>query len=289
MPEPGSRPQQQVIEYFQRRESRWGYALLLDGSKHFGYYPPGSERIPMATAVRLMADRLGQALGLPAGALVLDAGCGEGGVALHLATTLGLRVEGIDLQPQSVRRATRKARRRRALDLVRFQVMDYSALGFPERHFDGVYTMEALVHAPDSGAALAQFHRVLKPGGRLALFEYSLAPRQQLTARQREVFDTINRDAAMHSLPTFVHGSFPALLHAAGFEDVTVEDVTERMLPMLRRLARLGWAPYQLSRLLRMQRLAFNATAAVEAYRHRVWRYNVVTAAKPPGGRPPPS
>src|SRR6266545_2057468 len=234
MPEAGSRPQQQVIEYFQRRESRWGYALLLDGSKHFGYYPPGSERIPMATAVRLMTDRLGQALGLPAGALVLDAGCGEGGVALHLATSLRLRAEGIDLQPQSV-------------------------------------------------------HRVLKPGGRLALFEYSLAPRQQLTARQREVFDTINRDAAMHSLPTFVHGSFPALLHAAGFEDVTVEDVTERMLPMLRRLARLGWAPYQLSRLLRMQRLAFNATAAVEAYRHRVWRYNVVTAAKPPGGQPPPS
>jgi hypothetical protein len=37
-----------------------------------------------------------------------------------------------------------------------------------------------------------------------------------------------------------------------------------------------------------MQRLAFNAMAAVEAYRHRVWRYNVVTAAKAPGGRPPP-
>jgi sterol 24-C-methyltransferase len=281
MPEPGSRPQQQVIEYFQRWESRWGYALLLDGSKHFGYYPPGSERIPMATAMRLMADRLGRALALPAGGLVLDAGCGEGGVALHLAATLGLRVEGIDPQPQSIRRATTRARRRRAHGLVRFQVMDYSALGFPGRHFDGVYTMESLVHAPDCGAALAQFHRVLKPGGRLVLFEYSLAPRQQLSVRQREVFDAISRDAAMHSLPGFVHGGFPALLRMAGFEDVTVEDATERMLPMLRRLARLGWAPYQLSRLLRRERLVVNAMAAVEAYRHRVWRYNLVTAAKP--------
>jgi len=44
----------------------------------------------------------------------------------------------------------------------------------------------------------------------------------------------------MHSLPGFVHGGFPARLRTAGFEDVVVEDITERMLPMLRRLAR-GW------------------------------------------------
>jgi len=111
----------------------------------------------MAAAQTLMADRLGQALELPRGALVLDAGCGQGAVALRLAETLGLHVEGVDLQPDNIRSATRKAARRQALDRTRFQVMDYARLRFPDERFDGVYTLESLVHAPDSQAALRQF------------------------------------------------------------------------------------------------------------------------------------
>jgi SAM-dependent methyltransferase len=159
--------------------------------------------------------------------------------------------------------------------------MDYRRLRFPDGHFDGVYTMETLVHAFDSAAVLGELHRVLKPGGRLVLFEYSMAPRGELTARQRRVFDAIIAESAMHSLPGFVHGCFPALLHAAGFREVAVQDVSERMLPMLRRLAQVFWLPYQLSRPLGRQRRLVNALAAVEAYRYQaVWRY-IVTASKP--------
>jgi len=275
-------PQQQVIDYYRRLESRLGYTLLLGGTKHFGWYPPGSERLPMRAALPLMEDRLGRALDLPRGALVLDAGCGRGAVALRMATAFGLRVEGVDILAGDIRRARRKAARRGTADRTRFQVMDYQRLAFADGHFDGAYTMETLVHAPDSAAVLGELRRVLKPGGRLVLFEYSLAPRGDLTARQRRVFDAIIAESAMHGLPGFVHGSFPALLHAAGFRDVAVADVSERMLPMLRRLSQIFWAPYQLSRLLGAQRRLVNAMAAVEAYRHRtVWRYNIVTASKP--------
>ncbi|HEU4397160.1 MAG TPA: methyltransferase domain-containing protein [Actinomycetota bacterium] len=275
-------PQQQVIDYYHRLESRLGYTLLLGGTKHFGWYPPGSERLTMRTALTLMEDRLGRALDLPSGALVLDAGCGRGAVALRMATSFGLRVEGVDILAGDIRRAQRKAARHRAPNRPRFQVMDYRRLRFPDGHFDGAYTMETLVHAVDSAAVLGELHRVLEPGGRLVLFEYSMAPRGELIARQRRVFDAIIAESAMHSLPGFVHGCFPALLHAAGFRDVTVEDVSERMLPMLRRLAQLFWVPYQLSRPLGMQRRLVNALAAVEAYRYQaVWRYNIVTASKP--------
>lgn len=275
-------PQQQVIAYYRRLESRLGYTLLLGGSKHFGWYPPGCERLSMRRALTLMEDRLGRALDLPAGALVLDAGCGRGAVAVRLATSLGLRVEGVDILPGDIRHARRRAARRGAADRTRFQVMDYGRLAFPGGHFDGACTMETLVHAPDPAAVLGELHRVLKPDGRLALFEYSMAPRPELTARQRRVFDVIIAESAMHGLPGFVHGRFPALLDAAGFRDVEVEDVSERMLPMLRRLAQVFWLPYQLTRPLRAQRRLVNALAAVEAYRNQdVWRYNIVTARKP--------
>ena len=275
-------PQRQVIDYYRRLESRVAYTLLLGGTRHFGWYPPGSEGLPMRAALRLMEDRLGRALDLPAGALVLDAGCGRGAVALHLAAAFGLHVEGVDILAGDIRRAARNAARHSGPGNARFQVMDYRRLRFPDGHFDGAYTMETLVHAADSQLVLRGLHRVLKPGGRLVLFEYSIAPREQLTARQRRLFDAIAEESAMHSLPTFVHGCFPALLHAAGFRDVVVQDVSERTLPMLRRLARLLWLPYQLSRPFGMQRRLVNAMAAVEADRQpAVWRYNVVTAAKP--------
>jgi sterol 24-C-methyltransferase len=38
-------PQQQVIAYYRRFESRLGYALLLGGTRHLGWYPPGSGRL----------------------------------------------------------------------------------------------------------------------------------------------------------------------------------------------------------------------------------------------------
>jgi SAM-dependent methyltransferase len=199
-----------------------------------------------------------------------------------MATSFGLRVEGIDILPGDIRRARRRAARRATADRTRFQVMDYERLTFPDGHFDGAYTMETLVHAPDPPAVLGELHRVLKPGGRLALFEYSMAPRAELTARQRRVFDAIIAESAMHGLPGFVHGRFPALLHVAGFRDVEVEDVSARMLPMLRRLAQLFWVPYQLGRPLRLQRRLVNGLAAVESYRNQdVWRYNIVTAGTP--------
>ena len=51
--------------------------------------------------------------------------------------------------------------------------MDYHHLdGFPTESFDGVYTMETLVHATDPQRVLGEFFRVLKPGGSIALYEY---------------------------------------------------------------------------------------------------------------------
>ncbi len=72
--------QREVIHYYRSWESILGYRFLR-GVKHFGYYPKDSEKLSMAAAQQLMEDQLGEKLALPTGALVLDAGCGEGHVA----------------------------------------------------------------------------------------------------------------------------------------------------------------------------------------------------------------
>ena len=286
-PQPQADHARRLAGYYRQPESRLVYRLVLGGTKHFGYYPEGSRRLSMATAMRLMEDKLGATLALPPGARVLDAGCGEGGVAIRLRTRFGLEVDGVDLLAFDLRRARRTAARLGLADSLRFCRADYADLPFPDQTFDGAYTMETLVHAFDHRRALRELRRVLKPGGRLVLFEYSIPPRSELTGRQQHDLDFVVEWSAMRSLPAFVHGGFPAILAEAGFEDVAVEDATERIWPMLRRLARICWLPARLGRLLRARGALLNCTALVEGYRHREgWRYNIVSARRP-GARPP--
>jgi sterol 24-C-methyltransferase len=276
-----------VVGYYQKLESRLSYRLLLGGTKHFGYYPRGSGRLSMATAMRLMEDKLARTLDLPPGSRVLDAGCGEGDVAVRLCRRFGLEVDGVDLLGFNLEKARGKAARLGLTDSLRFHRLDYNDLPFPDQTFDGVYTMETLVHAFDHQRTLRELRRVLKTGGKLVLFEYSVPPRAQMSQVQRDAFDLVVESSAMRSLPLFVHGGFPAILARAGFVVVSEEDITERMTPMLRRLARICYLPAQVGKLLRVQRALLNCTAAVESYRHREgWRYNVVGARRHEDRRP---
>lgn len=83
--------------YYTALESRIGYRVFLNGARHFGYYNIGTKSLfPTGPAVRTMEEYLFMALELEPGALVLDAGCGVGLVAIHIARK-GLRVCGIDV------------------------------------------------------------------------------------------------------------------------------------------------------------------------------------------------
>ena len=176
MAEPEADHARRVVGYYRTAESRLAYRLLLGGTKHFGYYPEGSSGLSMAAAMRLMEDKLGETLDLPPASRVLDAGCGEGDVAIRLVTRFDLEVDGVDLLEPNLRRARRKAARLGLTDSLRFHRLDYGDLPFPDQSFHGAYTMETLVHAFDHRQALRELGRVLKPGGTLALFEYSVPP-----------------------------------------------------------------------------------------------------------------
>lgn len=264
---------QALRRYYDRTESRLGYRLLLGGTKHFGWYEPGDSPWRFAAAMRRMEDVLVGRLALPAGARVLDAGCGEGVVADRLVSRYGLRVVGVDLLERNVARA-----RRRPVAVVRG---DYHRLGLAGGSFDGAYTMETLVHSPEPERALGELARVLRPGGRLVLVEYSRAPGERLGADAEDALRTVCELAAMPGWWRLYHGELERLLVRAGFTVESVLDATEHMLPMLRAFAALGRLPYFLGRLAGQADRVVNALSAVEMYRHRnVWRYMIYTAVR---------
>lgn len=94
---------------------------------------------------------------------VLDVGCGTGIMSAKLAAT-GRQVLGIDLSPAMVRRAGRK--RTAHLD---FTIGDAEHLPVKDVVFDALVNLISFHHYPHPERALAEFHRVLRPGGRLVL------------------------------------------------------------------------------------------------------------------------
>ncbi|KAG4418961.1 hypothetical protein IFR04_007908 [Cadophora malorum] len=286
--EPGSSTPQintnsSLQNYYTSLESRLGYRLVLGGTRHFGFYSKSTSwPFPISRALRRMEDHLFGTLRLERGSSVLDAGCGVGHVAIHMASK-GLKVHGIDVVDHHIEKAKRNISISGMDDVVSVRKMDYHHLdGFENETFDGAYTMETFVHATDPERALAEFFRVLKPGGRLGLYEYDHEKSESAPRYLGPHLDKINKYAAMPSNALFEKGVLPQMLEDAGFEDVVVEDLSKNIEPMLRLFFVLGVVPYLFVRLFGLERRFVNTVAGVEGYLGRsYWRYVVVSARKP--------
>ena len=101
------------------------------------------------------------------GKLVLDVGCGMGRFA-EVATRWGAHVVGIDLS-LACEVAAENLRDRQA---VFFQA-DVFRLPLAPDSFDFIYSLGVLHHTPDCKAAFQVLPRLLKPGGRIAIWLYS--------------------------------------------------------------------------------------------------------------------
>jgi SAM-dependent methyltransferase len=100
---------------------------------------------------------------LPAGARVLDIGCGCGVPADGMMEEMGLRVTGADISPAQVARA------RQLVPEAEFLCGDACSLQFAPASFDAIVSFYAIIHIPlaEQRPLLANVRRWLAPGGHL--------------------------------------------------------------------------------------------------------------------------
>jgi SAM-dependent methyltransferase len=120
---------------------------MLDVDEHHWWYR-GRRRI-----IRAELDRLA----LPAGARVLDAGCGSGRTLQELAA-YGSEVCGIELEPEAAEVA--RSRGNGEVRIGRLEELPYE-----DRSFDLITCLDVVEHTPDDRLALRELRRVCRPGG----------------------------------------------------------------------------------------------------------------------------
>jgi ubiquinone/menaquinone biosynthesis C-methylase UbiE len=132
---------------------------------------------------------------LPAGS-ALDAACGTGRYAAHLAAR-GHRVVGVDGSPEMLARA------RTRVPGAAFARGDLHRLPLADGAVDAVVCALALVHVPSLGSVLAEFARVLRPGGSLVISDVH--------------HDLVLRGSVVHALgPDGEPGLSPTYRHTVG-------------------------------------------------------------------------
>jgi SAM-dependent methyltransferase len=138
-----------------------------------GYVHGYSDRedIRLQDQSRTLAGLLHHDTIYPAGARVLEAGCGVGAQTIILArNSPDANFTSVDVSESSVEKA-RTAVNRAGFRNVSFQVTDLFRLPFAEGSFDDVFVCFVLEHLREPLEGLRQLARVLKPGGTLTVIE----------------------------------------------------------------------------------------------------------------------
>ncbi len=115
-------------------------------------------------------------LGLPAGSQGLDVGCGVGLYALWLAEAVGSRGRVAGIEPSAERVEAARALVGHVLPSSRleFREGDATKIDAPDATFDWLWCGDVLHHIQETGRALAEFARVVRPGGRIIVKESQL-------------------------------------------------------------------------------------------------------------------
>ena len=163
---------------------------------------------------------LAETLNIEAGAKLLDVGCGLGGPARFLGATNGCQVTGIDLSQPFVDVAEMLTRRCGLDEKVTFRQADALDLPFGDALFPYVWTQHVAMNIADRTRFYAEIYRVLKPGGRLAVYDVVAGNGRPLIfpvpwAQGAEMSFLLTADAMRK------------VLESAGFFEVSWTDKTE--------------------------------------------------------------
>lgn len=169
---------------------------------------------------------------------VLDAGAGIGGPSRYLASKFGCRVTGLDLVGEYCRVADSLAKRVRLDNLLTYRQGDATHIPFEDATFDVVWTQHASMNIAYKKRFYSEMHRVLKPGGKLAIYDVFKGSNSSDTGSSSS---SIHFPVPWASDPSISHLIPPEearklLKEVVGFKEVAWEDKTESVIEWIKQM-----------------------------------------------------
>ncbi|NVN93335.1 MAG: class I SAM-dependent methyltransferase [Desulfuromonadales bacterium] len=165
------------------------------------------------------ARRLPRLLSLKPTDKLLDIGCGYGGLLIYLHRKVGFSqaMEGLDCSSLMVARAREEFRARGLEACARISHGLATRLPYPDATFDVIVSTYVIKHLSDDllGDMLAEAMRVLKPGGRLCLWEAAPSRNPYLHNFNVKLLKMGVSSAHLRTV-----GQLRAILELAGFRDL---------------------------------------------------------------------
>lgn len=190
------------------------HGLTLNGGWRYDLGIWFTDTFMFRSQVRKLRRKTISVAKLQPGEQVLDVGCGTGTLAIKVARRVGRagRVAGVDPGTLQIARARSKAARRHMS--IDFQIGVIERLPFADRTFDVVFSTLMMHHLPASlkHQGLAEIARVLKPGGRLVIADFTRKQERQGRAAHFHAGGSSMQDLA-------------ALVSNADFEQTEIEEI----------------------------------------------------------------
>jgi tocopherol O-methyltransferase len=189
---------------------------------HHGLWETGGESSEQA--VENLARRVISAARVRSGDHVCDIGCGYGATSRLLAGEYDATVDAITISQTQCDRA-------RALgstgNRVQYIQGDWMENRFEEETFDAAIAIESSEHMASLSGFLIEGHRVLKPGGRLAVAAW-LSAESPARWQVRHLLEPICREGRLVYLGT--EREYHDTMAAAGFREIQFEDLSDRVV-----------------------------------------------------------
>lgn len=105
--------------------------------------------------------------------VILDVATGTGDLAIEANKRLGCKVVGVDISVEMLKVADEKLNKRQLTEWITVQEGDSENLPFVDNHFDAVIVAFGVRNFENLNKGLSDMARVLKPGGKMVVLEFS--------------------------------------------------------------------------------------------------------------------
>ncbi len=177
-----------------------------------GFISPGGPR-----AVRDMVEGVDLA-----GKLVLDIGCGIGGVDVMLTRDRGCDIIALDIEAPLLERARARAAAAGVAGRIDFRLVEPGPLALDDACVDIVFSKDAWIHIPDKPALLGEVFRVLRPGGWVLACDW--CRRSEPYSADMDYFFEL--EGLTYNMVTLEN--YGSMLRDCGFVDAELVDLTDR-------------------------------------------------------------